>query len=85
MQQIIRCNTHLKKLNCPNSEIVGNYRKHKAYIKKLTLASGTLTVGSLSGYGVCDHTPSPRVIRKDKQFPPETKRFTEEKQLKKKK
>lgn len=35
MQKMIRCNTHLKKLNCPNSQIVGNYREHKAQIKEL--------------------------------------------------
>lgn len=51
MQQMIRHNTNVKKLNCPNSQIVGNYRMHKAYIKKLTLASGTLAVVSLSGCG----------------------------------
>ena len=57
MQQMIRCNTHLKKINSPNSQIVRNYGKHQDFIKKLTLASGTLTAGSLSGYGASDSPP----------------------------
>lgn len=45
MQHMIGCNTHFYKINCPNSQIVGNYGKHKVCIKKLTLVFEILTVG----------------------------------------